>query len=126
MTSDAYSQANEAREVLGLEPLIASAFADIDFSIPESVKRAAQSGLDLHAKHKRGGTSVGMGTAKALVSNAKASPEKVRHVARYFPRHAGDNLDDKTSNGWIAWQLWGGNAGRTWSESLVKRMDSRK
>ena len=124
--TDLHARVNEARETLGLEPLIAAAYDDMDFSIPAAVKKAAQSGLDLHAKHKRGGTSVGMGTAKALVGNSKASPEKVRHIAKYFPRHAGDNLDDKTSNGWIAWQLWGGHAGRTWAESLVKRMDARK
>ena len=32
-------------------------------------------------------------------------------------------MDDKESNGWIAWLLWGGDAGRKWSTSLVKKMD---
>ena len=126
MATDPYAQVNSAREVLGLEPLIAAVYDDIDFTIPASVKKAAQTGLDLRKKHGRGGTEVGVATAKALVGNSKVSPEKVRHIAKYFPRHAGDNLDDHTSNGWIAWQLWGGHAGRTWSESLVKRMDARK
>lgn len=96
----------------------------ISFKIPGDVKSAAEDGLKLRAKFKRGGTSVGLATARYLVKNSVATPEKVRHIAKYFPRHAGDNLDDKESNGWIAWQLWGGNAGRRWATSLVKRMNS--
>lgn len=99
-------------------------YDSINFKIPNDVKEAAESGLNLRKEYGRGGTSVGMATARYLVKNQTASPEKVRHIAKYFPRHAGDNLDDKTSNGWIAWQLWGGYAGRRWSESLVKRMNA--
>lgn len=83
----------------------ASRYDGIDFYIPKTVKENAQSGLDLRKEYGRGGTSVGMNTARYLVSNSEISPEKVRHVAKYFPRHQGDNLDDKTSNGWIAWCL---------------------
>lgn len=100
-----------------------SRYDDLNFTIPSGVKKAAQSGLDLRKEHGRGGTSVGMATARYLVNNKVATPEKVRHIAKYFPRHAGDNLDDKTSNGWIAWQLWGGNSGRSWSTKLVKQME---
>lgn len=95
----------------------------LSFKIPSSVKNNAKEGLELRTKLGRGGTSVGLATARYLVKNNEATPEKVRHVAKYFPRHAGDNLDDKTSNGWVAWQLWGGDAGRKWSTSLVKKMD---
>ncbi len=96
----------------------------IDFKIPSSVKKNAERGLELRKKYGRGGTSVGMATARYLVKNTVASPQKVRHIAKYFPRHAGDNLDDKTSAGWIAWLLWGSNAGRRWSEKIVKQMNS--
>jgi hypothetical protein len=100
-----------------------SKYDDIDFTIPSDVKKNAKQGLALIKEYGRGGTSVGLSTARYLTKNDVASPEKVRHMAKYFPRHANDNLDDKTSNGWIAWQLWGGNAGRKWSESLAKRMN---
>lgn len=98
-------------------------YDDLNFKIPQNVKSAAKQGLELRSKYGRGGTSVGLATARYLVKNDAATPEKVRHVAKYFPRHAGDNLDDKESNGWIAWLLWGGDAGRRWSTSLVKKMD---
>lgn len=101
----------------------ASRYDGIDFTIPKAVKSNAKQGLELREKYGRGGTSVGLASARYIVKNATATPEKVRHIAKYFPRHAGDNLDDKESNGWIAWQLWGGNAGRRWSASIVDKMD---
>lgn len=113
--NEEYNQAKDAE--------FSSKYDDIDFTIPSTVKKSAKAGLELRKEYGRGGTSVGLSTARYLTKNDVASPEKVRHIAKYFPRHANDNLDDKTSNGWIAWQLWGGNAGRKWSESLVKQMN---
>jgi len=102
-------------------------YEDLDFSIPEGVQKAAQRGLELREEYGRGGTAVGMGSARRLSKGGIASPEFVRKVAKYFPRHAGDNLNEKNppSNGWIAWLLWGGDAGRTWSEKLVDAMNAR-
>lgn len=99
--------------------------AENKYSIPQSVSNNAKRGLELHKKFGRGGTSVGMNTARILAGGGSIGIEKVRHINRYFPRHAGDNLDDKTSNGWIAWLLWGGDAGRRWASSIVKRVDGK-
>lgn len=84
-----------------------SKYDTIDFKIPKSVKENAKRGLELRKEYKRGGTSVGVNSANYLVSNDSITPEKVRHVAKYFPRHKGDNLSEKNppSNGWIAWCL---------------------
>ena len=91
------------------------------YAIPSAVKNNARSGLELRKKFGRGGTSVGENTARTLAAGGSIGIEKVRHIAKYFPRHAGDNLDDKTSNGWIAWQLWGGHAARSWANGIVAR-----
>jgi hypothetical protein len=98
-------------------------YDEIDFSIPEEVKNNAQKGLDLRKQYNRGGTSIGLATARYLIKNKSATPEKIRHIAKYFPRHAKDNLNDKTSNGWIAWMLFGGNSGRTWSTGIAEKMN---
>ena len=74
---------------------------DLDFSIPKGVKAQAEQGLRLRREFGRGGTSVGMGTARYLVSNTKASPEKVRHIAKYFPSHEGD-LQTQDSRDYLA------------------------
>lgn len=111
-------------------------YDDLDFSIPKGVKAQAEQGLRLRAEFGRGGTSVGLATARYLVENTKASPEKVRHIAKYFPRHEVDlqtqdardyfaGRTDRATNGIIAWKLWGGNAGQRWSSKLVRAMDKR-
>jgi hypothetical protein len=85
------------------------------------VKRAALDGLELRREYGRGGTDVGMRTARVLSTKRAIRLDEVKKVSEYFPRHAVDNLDDKTSNGWIAWQLWGGDAGRRWANAIVAR-----
>ena len=96
------------------------------YQIPEAVKNNAKRGLELRKKYGRGGTSVGMNTARTLAAGGSIGIEKVRHINKYFPRHAGDNLDDKTSNGWIAWLLWGGSAARRWASGIVNKVDAKK
>jgi hypothetical protein len=73
-----------------------------------------------------------MGSARRLAQGGTASPEFVRKVARYFPRHAGDlkatgaDPGDKgyPSNGRIAWNLWGGTPGWVWARSKVRQLDN--
>eukprot|EP01111_Echinosteliopsis_oligospora_P015766 TRINITY_DN6333_c0_g1_i1.p1 TRINITY_DN6333_c0_g1~~TRINITY_DN6333_c0_g1_i1.p1 ORF type:complete len:135 (+),score=33.10 TRINITY_DN6333_c0_g1_i1:48-452(+) len=91
--------------------------------IPRRVSENAKEGLDLHKKHGRGGTDVGINMAMKLAKGDPMPFSEVKHIAEYFPRHAVDNLDkdgkdgDKVSNGYIAWQLWGGDAGREWASN---------
>lgn len=116
----------------GFDYVLKIACDDIDLTIPESVKRVAQTGLNQRREHGRGGTSVGLGSARRLAAGGKASPEFVRKVARYFPRHAVDlratgadpGEDGYPSNGRIAWNLWGGTPGWMWARSKVKQLDS--
>jgi len=106
--------------------------ADINLTIPKSVQRMAQVGLDQRREHGRGGTSVGLGSARRLARGGSVSPEFVRKVARYFPRHAvdlraeGADPGDKgyPSNGRIAWNLWGGTPGWVWARSKVRQLDN--
>ena len=115
---------SDAEKSIELKDQSTENFARASYRIPDEVKNNAISGLALRKKFGRGGTSVGENTARTLAQGGSIGIEKVRHIARYFPRHAGDNLDDKTSNGWIAWQLWGGYAGQSWSSAIVKKANS--
>ena len=67
--------------------------------VPDNVRQAARQGLELHDRLGRGGTEVGLGMARKLASGDGVSEDDVRHVARYFPRHAGDNLDEDGRDG---------------------------
>lgn len=112
----------------------AGKYDDLDFRIPSGVKKQAQIGLDWSKEYNRGGTAVGKNTARYLINNSVAGPEKVRHIARYFPRHEVDlrtpsnsrpGADGYPGAGLIAWKLWGGDAGKTWSMKLVEAMNRR-
>jgi hypothetical protein len=96
-------------------------------AVPAKVRDAAKKGLELHEQYGRGGTDVGVAMARKLSGGKALSAEDVHHVSQYFPRHAGDNLEQDgsdghaPSNGYIAWLLWGGDAGREWSERHADR-----
>lgn len=109
-------------------------YSDLNFSIPSGVKKQAEIGLKWSREFNRGGTSVGKNTANYLINNTTAAPRKVRHIAKYFPRHEVDlrtpansrpGADGYPGSGLIAWKLWGGDAGRTWSTKLVEAMNRR-
>jgi len=85
----------------------------------EIAKQAAK-GLELREKHKRGGTAIGVARARDLKNRRDLSPETLRRMKSYFARHKVDKRaknfgdDDNPSAGYIAWLLWGGDAGRDW------------
>lgn len=84
----------------------------------------------MREEFRRGDTEVGVQMAPKLSSGADLRDEEVLRVSKYLPRHAGDNLEetgkdgDAPSNGNIAWMLWGGDAGRTWSARLEEELEA--
>lgn len=109
------------------------------YVVPQDVRKAAAKGLELRKKFNRGGLSIkeaskqgiGSGVARARdLSNGRVSADTVKRMRSYFARHAGDSdakgsdstgywgQESNPSAGWIAWLLWGGNAGRSWVNSL--------
>ena len=111
-------------------------FADNDrmYTIPKSVAAEAKRGLNWRKEEKRGGTSVGLNTARRLAKGGQIGIEKVRHIAKYFPRHEVDKKakgykpgqDNYPSNGRIAWALWGGDAAQSWASAIVERENKKK
>lgn len=100
----------------------------LTFRVPAAVREAARNGLALHREYGRGGTDVGIDRAKQLVSGRPAlTLRDTIHMRSYFARHSVDNLSQKDppSNGWIAWQLWGGHAGKRFVNEIVRRYTPR-
>ena len=89
------------------------------YRIPAQVRQNAIKGLLLRKKYRRGGTAVGIGMARLISRGGSVPFAIVKKISQYFPRHKFDNLHIKDSNGWIAWQLWGGSAGWSWSKKIV-------
>jgi hypothetical protein len=129
-----------AEDYLDIVKQASGKYDHIDFKPPESVARTAKVGLELRKKNKgRGGLSVqqaskqgiGSGVARAVsLSNRQhISPATARRMKAFFDRHEKSKKIDPgkthaTDKGWIAWQLWGGNAGRSWANKLCRQMDA--
>lgn len=98
--------------------------AEIDLTPPVAAAKAAEQGLKLREQHKRGGTRIGVARARQLIERAPLSADVVKRMASYFARHEvdkkGKDFDnaENPSAGFIAWQLWGGDAGRDWAEKM--------
>lgn len=100
--------------------------ADIDLKPTQEMADNAARGLALREKHGRGGTEVGVARARDLKNRTDLSPDTVRRMDSYFARHAVDKDGEgwgKDSAGWIAWLLWGGDAGRDWAARKAKELD---
>ena len=99
---------------------------------PAAVAEAAKKGLDLRETFGRGGTMVGVARARDLQNRRAVSDDVVRRMVSYFARHTvdkrgknfGDN--DNPSAGYIAWLLWGGDAGRDWAAEQKAALDKAK
>jgi hypothetical protein len=86
----------------------------------------------MRKQHGRGGTEVGVARARDLSGGKHISPRTARRMKAYFDRHE----IDKEGKGWsagskgypsagrIAWNLWGGNPGRSWANKLVRQMNA--
>lgn len=98
----------------------------------ESMKEEAQRGLDWRKEFGRGGTEVGIARARDIVNGANLSDDTIGRMVSYFARHEVDKeaegfrVGEKgyPSNGRIAWALWGGDAGKTWSENEYAKIQN--
>lgn len=103
------------------------------YTIPKGAQEEAKRALEWRKEHKRGGTPVGLNTARTLSRGGQIGIEKIRHIAKYFPRHEVDKKakgyspgeDGFPSNGRIAWALWGGDTAWRWSRAIVERENKK-
>lgn len=103
------------------------------YTIPKSVQLEAKRSLEWRKKEKRGGTPVGLNTARTLAQGGQIGIRKIRHIAKYFPRHQVDKKakgykpgeKNYPSNGRIAWALWGGDAAESWASAIVARENKK-
>ena len=57
------------------------------YTIPKAAQEEAKRSLEWRKTHKRGGTPVGVNTARILANGGQIGLKKVRHIAKYFPLH---------------------------------------
>jgi ATP-dependent protease ClpP protease subunit len=131
---DSISGYEDTEEMEVYEEVIfaAAKYDHIDFTPPESVRNEAAKGLEWRAEYNRGGTEVGVARARDLKNGKSISPSTAKRMKSFFARHEVDKQadgfsageDGYPSAGRIAWALWGGDAGQSWSNKLVKQIDA--
>lgn len=130
----------EAQAQLDMIKLAAGKYDHINFKPSESVAKAAERGLELRKKNKgkgglnaqqahKAGIGSGVSRAVSLKNRQTLSPATVRRMKAFFDRHQKSRKVDQgktpaTDKGYIAWMLWGGDAGRSWAEKICRQMDA--
>jgi hypothetical protein len=107
--------------------------SDRMYTIPGGAQKEAKKALAWRKEFNRGGTPVGLSNARTLAKGGQVDIKKVRHIAKYFPRHEVDKKakgyergeDGFPSNGRIAWALWGGDAAQRWASAIVERENQK-
>lgn len=103
------------------------------FSPPSGARSAAKRALGWIEEGKAGAnfTDVGRKRASDLARGAEISLDTVKRMRSFFARHEVDKQakgfnsgeEGFPSPGRVAWDAWGGDAGKRWADSIVKRMD---
>ena len=99
------------------------------FSPPQQVRKNAARALELRKKHGRGMTAVGVARARDLSNGKNISADTIKRMHSYFARHEVDKKGEgwgKDSAGYIAWLGWGGDAGRSWVNGIMRKLDAKE
>ena len=113
---------------------IIKAISDIDTTPTDSMVVEAKKGIAWRKEFNRGGTRIGATRASQIIAKEKLSPSTVRRMFSFFSRHESDKsaqgfrVGEKgyPSNGRIAWALWGGDAGFSWSTKVRNQLEKEK
>ena len=107
------------------------ALADLDLQPTSGMVAEAKKGLDWRTEHGRGGTPVGIARARDIVNGKAMSVSTVKRMFSFFARHEVDKRAEGfrpgekgyPSNGRIAWALWGGDPGQSWSKKKRDKIE---
>ena len=101
------------------------ALEDLKLVATDGMVAEAKRGLEWRKEFGRGGTQVGTARANQIIARENMSPETVLRMFSFFSRHEVDKQAEGfdrgekgyPSAGRIAWALWGGDAGFSWSKA---------
>ncbi len=106
------------------------ALADIDRKPTKGMVKEAEMGLAWRREFGRGGTAVGIARARDIANGSNLSLSSIKRMFSFFSRHEVDKKaegfrpgeEGYPSNGRIAWALWGGDPGFSWSRKKVNEI----
>ncbi|MFN7195194.1 MAG: phage major capsid protein, partial [bacterium] len=91
----------------------------------------ARRALAWRDEYGRGGTAVGIARARDISNGRRLPRDTIMRMVGFFARHEVDKRAEGfregepgfPSNGRIAWDLWGGDAGRAWANRIADRIE---
>ena len=89
------------------------------YTVPSNVQNEVAYAYKLVAAGLYKPTPMDSLTASALAGGDQVSLQQVTNVAKYFSQHSDRNSDN------IAWRMWGGDAARKWSLSVIRRVNDK-
>ena len=109
-------------------------YSDLDFVPPKAAQENAQKALRWREEHGGeidAGTRVGWVRANQLSKGQELSPDIVRRMAQFNRHRSNSEIANQyegepwRDNGFLAWQLWGGDEGVDWAIRKTDQMDRR-
>ncbi len=99
----------------------------------EAMAEEAKRALKWKAEGRAGGTRVGLARANQLAKRENLSESTVKRMFSFFSRHEVDKRgkgfspdeEGYPSKGRVAWALWGGDAGYSWSRRIVESIKEK-
>lgn len=96
------------------------------YATTEAMKAEARRGLEWRKTFGRGGTDIGVASAREIIAGS-VTYARVLRIKSFLARHEIDkegqgftpDQDGYPSAGRIAWALWGGDPGQTWANRTV-------
>jgi hypothetical protein len=115
------------------EEVIISNNSQVDLRPTEAMQKEGERALEWRKEFGRGGTAVGIARAAQLKNRENLSPSTVKRMKSFFARHEVDKKAEGfrpgekgyPSNGRIAWAMWGGDPGQSWSNNKVRQLENR-
>ena len=110
------------------------ALADINTKPTQEIADEAEQALEWRAEFGRGGTEVGVARARDLKNRVNLSIRTIKRMFSYLSRHEVDKKgkgfykgdEGFPSAGRIAWGLWGGDPGFSWTKRKIKEIEEEE
>lgn len=106
------------------------ALEDINTKPTQEMADEAAQGLEWREEFGRGGTEVGVARARDIKNRVNLSIKTIKRMYSYFSRHEVDKEgqgfysgdEGYPSAGRIAWALWGGDVGFSWTKRKIEEI----
>lgn len=136
----------DAKRMISIQPLPEDEdfyYGAVSFPVPEvtkslsfkyfptdGMKEAAKRALKWKDEGKDGGTRIGLARASQIVNGDNLSDDTILRMYSFFSRHEVDKQAEGFNNGEegfpspgkVAWDLWGGDAGYSFSTKIRNRL----